>query len=230
MKKSVSYSGTSSQMSCQFPNSFSKYSRGKYVDFLRRKAVFYLCISLSLSLLLWFLLSKTTRIPKPETIFQQPIWIDQRIWIDRMAPAVATAAEQAENLRQLGKTFFAKSKFGAAIDAYTEVRKNPITEIIFFLSFLSFSLSISFISSSSCCLFVFFFFWWVSSFLYWGFLGDYSLPKSGRLLDESGALLSEARVSETLFFFRPFGLDLLLLIEMGFLFLPFNVGFLQWLD
>ncbi|KAJ8618753.1 hypothetical protein MRB53_014939 [Persea americana] len=37
-----------------------------------------------------------------------------------MAPAVATAAEQAENLRQLGKTFFAKSKFGAAIDAYTE--------------------------------------------------------------------------------------------------------------
>ena len=52
-----------------------------------------------------------------------------------MAPAVATAAEQAENLRQLGKTFFAKSKFGAAIDAYTEVRKNPITEIVFFYRF-----------------------------------------------------------------------------------------------
>lgn len=53
-----------------------------------------------------------------------------------MAPVVATAAEQAEILRQQGKTFFAKNKFGAAIDAYTEVRgkkktKNPIQESAF---------------------------------------------------------------------------------------------------
>ncbi|KAL7201143.1 hypothetical protein ACSBR1_032951 [Camellia fascicularis] len=50
-----------------------------------------------------------------------------------MAPtvAVATASKQAEQLRQDGNTYFKKDRFGAAIDAYTEVSFSLSIYLIF---------------------------------------------------------------------------------------------------
>lgn len=76
--------------------------------------------------------------------------------------------------------------------------------------------------SSFYCFFLFVFQWGssVSCFLCWGgaVLGDYSLPEGGSVLDESGVVSHEEKVSVTLFFSHPIFWDL-------FFFFPFYWNF-----
>lgn len=54
---------------------------------------------------------------------EESLWrrLNIPIWLHQMAPAVASAAKQAELLRKDGNKCFERNRFGAAIDNYTEV-------------------------------------------------------------------------------------------------------------